>query len=521
MYLPWNAVLHRVPDNVSDAEAGHRHAALERDRVGALRRRRRLHVDRPDPGAGAAGALAGRRVQAGRRVADRRHRHVARRGAARARADARRRPHDRRRSRRTRSSGCSSSPAATGVDVVLDCTAGAGTAPVLLGIDALKRRGGTLLVQGELAAFPDFPIKKLTEKAITIKSARGHGYRAVELAIAQLASKRFPLAPADDARVRPAGRRPRDPGGRRRGRGGRHPRLAAAVDVGVVRRNVERARRGGRRRVRAATASRRCTRRRRGRGCSRRTMRPIYAGAHVAGSAVTVSVPPADNWMIHVAVEQCRDGDVLVVAPTSPSEAGYFGELLATALQARGVRGLVIDAGCRDVAELDARWSSRSGRGACRRSARSRRRSAASTSRSCAPGRLVEPGDVVVADDDGVVVVPRAQAADGARGVPRARGEGGELARAVRRRRARASTCSDMREALAQKGLRYVRLIIDVPRPLHDRAAAAARAFRRAQLAGSRPDAAAAGAAADLRRRDPRERSSRTSCACCASAAPT
>jgi threonine dehydrogenase-like Zn-dependent dehydrogenase len=80
-----------------------------------------------------------------------------------------------------------------GVDVVLDCTAGAGTTPVLLGIDALKRRAGTLLVQGELAAFPDFPLKKLTEKAITIKSARGHSYRAVELAIAQLASKRFPL----------------------------------------------------------------------------------------------------------------------------------------------------------------------------------------------------------------------------------------------------------------------------------------------------------------------------------------
>jgi threonine dehydrogenase-like Zn-dependent dehydrogenase len=76
---------------------------------------------------------------------------------------------------------------------VLDCTAGAGTTPILLGIDALKRRAGTLLVQGELAAFPDFPLKKLTEKAITIKSARGHSYRAVELALAQLASKRFPL----------------------------------------------------------------------------------------------------------------------------------------------------------------------------------------------------------------------------------------------------------------------------------------------------------------------------------------
>jgi threonine dehydrogenase-like Zn-dependent dehydrogenase len=80
-----------------------------------------------------------------------------------------------------------------GVDVVIDCTAGAGTAPILVGIDALKRRAGTLVVQGELAAFPDFPLRKLTEKAITIKSARGHSYRAVELALAQLASRRFPL----------------------------------------------------------------------------------------------------------------------------------------------------------------------------------------------------------------------------------------------------------------------------------------------------------------------------------------
>jgi threonine dehydrogenase-like Zn-dependent dehydrogenase len=80
-----------------------------------------------------------------------------------------------------------------GVDVVLDCTSGAGTAPVLLGIDALKRRAGTLLIQGEMAAFPDFPVKKVTEKAVTIKSARGHSYRACELAVRQLASGRFPL----------------------------------------------------------------------------------------------------------------------------------------------------------------------------------------------------------------------------------------------------------------------------------------------------------------------------------------
>ncbi|RBM17697.1 alcohol dehydrogenase [Prauserella sp. PE36] len=81
----------------------------------------------------------------------------------------------------------------TGVDVVLDCTAGAGTAPVLLGVDALTRREGVMVVQGELAAFPDFPLKKLTEKAITVRSARGHGYRSCELALNQLASGRFPL----------------------------------------------------------------------------------------------------------------------------------------------------------------------------------------------------------------------------------------------------------------------------------------------------------------------------------------
>lgn len=183
-------------------------------------------------------------------------------------------------------------------------------------------------------------------------------------------------------------------------------------------------------------------------------MRPLWKRAHIAGPAVTVEVAPCDNWMIHVAVEQCQPGDVMVVAPTSFSDAGYFGELIACSLVAHGVVGLILDAGARDVAEIETMkfpvWSKAIfAQGTVKETLGN-----VNTPVVCA-GQTIYPGDLIVADDDGVVVVRK----DEAKAVLDA-SNAREAKEAQSRKRLKAGELSidinKMREKLAERGLVYV-----------------------------------------------------------------